>query len=214
MKKGSLLMLLLAAVLVVPAVTGIAVGQEPDPNPPAGEPAEQPPQSPPAQTEPPQAAVAAPVDENLKKGKDLNAAKQYSQAEAALRAAVAAQPDNPDAHFQLGVALFEQGKVNDAEKEIQQAQALAQGPESQQADFYQYRGAVYARQEKWNESVQDLEKAIKLDPMRPYNHYYIGMGYSKVKRPDKMVEHLQMFLKLAPNAPEAPKCKALLRAVQ
>ncbi len=27
-------------------------------------------------------------------------------------------------------------------------------------------------------------------------------------------EHLQMFLKLAPNAPEAPKCKALLQAVR
>jgi tetratricopeptide (TPR) repeat protein len=162
----------------------------------------------------PQAAVAAPADENLKKGTDLNAAKQYSQAEPVLRAAVAAHPENPDAHFQLAVALFEQGKIADAAKELDLAAPLQQGTQRQQADFDRYRGAVHVRQGKWSDAVPDLEKAIQLDPMQPYSHYYLGVAYGKIKRPDKMVEHLQMFLKLAPNAPEAPRVKALLSSVQ
>ncbi len=197
--KKAILPLTLLTVLAVPAVRAM-VAQDPAPSQ--------------EQAGQPQAAVTAPVEPNLKKGIELNAAKQYPQAETALRAAVAAQPDNPDAHFQLAVALFEQNKVADAAKELNLAAPLQQGTPKQQAGFYRYRGAVYAKQEKWNEAVQDLEKAIKLDPMQPYNHYYIGVAYGKIKRPDKMVEHLQMFLKLAPNAPEAPKCRALLRAVQ
>lgn len=202
MKKVMLLPLILLAILFTPSICGTLAAQDPDPA------------TAPAQEQQPSAAVAAPTDENLKKGIELNTAKQYSQAETALRAAVAAQPDNPDAHFQLAVALFEQNKVADAAKELELAAPLAQGTEKQQADYYRYRGSVYAKQEKWTEAVQDLEKAVKLDPMQPYNHYYLGVAYSKTKRPDKMVEHLQMFLKLAPNAPEAPKCKALLQAVR
>lgn len=201
MKKAIWFPLILFVFLLTPVVA-----QDPDPA------AATPPQE--QQQEQPQAAVAAPENEDLKKGTELNAAKQYTEAESALRAAVAAQPDNPTAHLQLAVSLFEQNKVTEAATELDQAKALEQGTEQQQADFYQYRGAVNARLEKWEQAVQDLEKAVKLDPMEPYNHYYLGVAYSKQKRPDKMVEHLQMFLKLAPNSPEAPKCRALLRAVQ
>ncbi|MFB3902580.1 MAG: tetratricopeptide repeat protein [Acidobacteriota bacterium] len=162
----------------------------------------------------PQSATTAPADENVKKGADLNAARQYSQAESVLRAAVAANPADPNAHLQLAVALFEQNKIEEAGRELELAAPLQQGAEKQQADFYRYRGAVYVKQGKWNEGVQDLEKAIKLDPTKPYNHYYIGVAYGKQGRPDKMVEHLGMFLKLAPNAPEAPRVKALLASVQ
>lgn len=205
MKKAILLPLILLTTLAIPGTWGIAVAQDPDP--PGATVSQE-------QAGQPQAAVAAPADENLTKGTQLNAAKQYSQAEPVLRAAVAAHPENPDAHLQLAIALFEQNKVADAGKELDLATSLQQGTPKQQADYYRYRGSVYAKQEKWNDAVQNLEKAIQLDPKQPYNHYYIGVAYSKIKRPDRMVEHLQMFLKLAPNAPEAPKCKALLRAVQ
>ncbi len=191
MKKAVFLPLILFPMLVIAPASVMAVAQDQ-----------------------PQAATAAPADENVQKGIDLNAAKQYSQAEAVLRAAVAANPQNPDAHFQLAVALFEQGKVADAGKELDLAAPVEQGTAKQQADYYRYRGAVYAKQDKWNEAVQVLEKAIKLDPTQPYNHYYIGVAYGRIKRPDQTVEHLQMFLKLAPNAPEAPRVKALLSSVQ
>jgi tetratricopeptide (TPR) repeat protein len=104
--------------------------------------------------------------------------------------------------------------VEEAGKELEQSQPLSQGTKEQQADYYQYLGAVHTRQQKWDQALQDLQKAIELDPMEPYNHYHIGIAYGKSNRPDKMVEHLEMFLKLAPDAPEAPKAKAVLSAVQ
>jgi len=169
----------------------------------------------PTPQEQPQAAVApAAGTENLSKAVELNKAKKYPEAETEVRTALAAQPANPNAHLQLAIALFEQGKIDPAGQELEQAKPLEQtGTPAEQADFYQYRGSYLARKSKWAEAAQDLEKAIQLDPKEPYNHYYIGVAYNNLKKPDKMVEHLQMFLKLAPTAPEAAKCKAWLRAV-
>jgi tetratricopeptide (TPR) repeat protein len=198
-----------AVMLVLPLFVLGLLAQEPEPNP--GQPEESTPQ---AQSEQPSAAVLPPGEDHLKKGMELNQAKQYAQAETALRAAVAARPADPTAHFQLGVSLYEQGKLPEAETAFEQAKPLIESAQQQQASYYKYRGAVKAKREKWSEAVQDLEKAVQLNPTEPYNHYHIGVAYNRLKRPDKMVEHLQMFLKLAPNAPEAPKCRALLRAVQ
>ena len=197
--------LLAVALLVSPAA--VAQGNASDPTPAQDQPTTQ---------EQPQTAVApAPAPESLTKGIQLNQAKKYKEAETELRAAVQAQPANPAAHLQLGIALFEQGKVDPAGLELDQAKPISlTGTKAEQADYYQYHGSYLARKAKWADAAADLQKGIELDPKEPYNHYYIGVAYNNLKRPDKMVEHLQMFLKLAPNAPEAPKCKALLRAVQ
>jgi len=179
-------------------------------------PGEQPPApEQPCAEEQPQAAVAPTAEnEKLSKAVELNKAKKYTEAESEIRAALAAEPANPNAHLQLAIALFEQGKIDPAGTELEQAAAVEQtGTPAEKADFHQYRGSYRARKAKWAEAAQDLEKAIQLDPKEPYNHYYIGVAYNNLKKPDKMVEHLQTFLKLAPDAPEAAKCKALLRAV-
>ena len=53
-----------------------------------------------------------------------------------------------------------------------------------------------------------------MNPENPYAHYYAGLAYNQIKRPDKMLEHFRTFLKLAPEAPEAPKVRALLRGIR
>jgi Tfp pilus assembly protein PilF len=72
---------------------------------------------------------------------------------------------------------------------------------------------IYLKQEKNPEAEAELNEAIKRDPKHAYAHYYMGMAQSKLKRPDRMVMEYEMFLQLAPQAPEAARVRALLRSI-
>ena len=80
--------------------------------------------------------------------------------------------------------------------------------------IYHYRGIAKTSRGDYQSAVLDLEKALDLDPSHGYSHYYLGMVYSRLRRPDKMVDHYQSFLKLEPNAPEAARVQSLLRSVR
>lgn len=81
-------------------------------------------------------------------------------------------------------------------------------------DVYYYRGMLDAHRQDYAAAARDMDKSIELDPKRAYAYYYSGIAYNQIKRPDKMVERFQVFLKLAPDAPEAAKVRSLLRVVR
>jgi tetratricopeptide (TPR) repeat protein len=81
-------------------------------------------------------------------------------------------------------------------------------------DVYYYRGMLNSQQGNYAPAASDFEGAIKLNPKNAYAYYYAGLAYNKLKRPDKMVQHFETFLKLAPNAPEAGKVRALLSSIR
>ena len=57
-------------------------------------------------------------------------------------------------------------------------------------------------------------KAAELDPQMAYAHYEAGMAFYKAKRVDRMAVYFENFLKLAPNAPEAPAVKSIMKTVR
>jgi import receptor subunit TOM70 len=81
-------------------------------------------------------------------------------------------------------------------------------------DLYYHRGQLEGLRKDYASAARNLEKSTELDPENAYTHYYAGLAYSQIKRPDKMVEHFRFFLKLAPEAPEAAKVRALLRGIR
>ena len=56
--------------------------------------------------------------------------KNYKDAEAALSKAVALEPEQPDAHYQLGRLYQAQGKRADAEKELRKVRELHEKADS------------------------------------------------------------------------------------
>jgi tetratricopeptide (TPR) repeat protein len=76
-----------------------------------------------------------------------------------------------------------------------------------------YRGEVRVHKGDYAAAVQDLERAIQNTPQDAYAHYYAGLAFGKIGRPDRMADEFQMFLKLAPDAPEAAKVRSLLRGI-
>ena len=72
-----------------------------------------------------------------------------------------------------------------------------------------YRGVYYLRQEKHEEAVKDLEKAISLDKNNAYAYYYAGLAYYAMGNGKKAAEDLGTFIQMAPNAPEVEKAKEI-----
>ncbi len=177
---------------------------------------------------------------DLDAGVQLYRSKDYQGAERVLREVVAAEPDNAEANCYLGLTLLELEKYSEAEPFLKKAAdgksearvGLARANMMQDrpgeamkfldaaekdlpdnSEVYQYRGMILLKQDKFSEAEEQLSKAVELDSKNAYAHYYLGMANNRLKKTDRMVKEFQLFLQLAPKAPEAAKVKSLLRAL-
>ncbi len=75
-------------------------------------------------------------------------------------------------------------------------------------------GLVKATAGDWAGAAAAFERATELDPTFAYAHYYAGMAYSKLKRPDKEAVHFDAFVKLAPKAPERLAVESIMRTLR
>jgi tetratricopeptide (TPR) repeat protein len=162
----------------------------------------------------------------------------YGEAEGFLRKAVESKPEDARANRYLGLALLEQEKLEEAErylrkaneidpsgdtkgglaryfaekKDFGQAEALlesAGGPDAAYA-----RGMVAFNKKSYEDAARELESFLESHPKHAYAHYFAGMAYNGLRRPDKMINHLQMFIKLKPDAREAKAVRAILKTGQ
>jgi tetratricopeptide (TPR) repeat protein len=95
-------------------------------------------------------------------------------------------------------------------------QAPAQDPPGRVRDaaaFYQL-GLVKSRREDWAGAAAAFDRSAQLNPAFAYGHYYAGLMYSRLKRPDLVGAHFQIFLKLAPNAPERTSVMSIMRTLR
>jgi tetratricopeptide (TPR) repeat protein len=171
-------------------------------------------------------------------------AERYPQAEQELRGVTEKNPQNADAHYYLGMTLVELNRLDDAQAEFDKAKEMsvsedrqkvaearlqmarqemdpalatlqeAEALNSENADVYLNRGLIHASRQNFPAAVADLEKSLQLNPHNARAHYYAGIAYNRTGRPDKMVEHFQIFLKQAPNSPDATKVRSMMRSVR
>ncbi len=64
------------------------------------------------------------------------------------------------------------------------------------------------------EAAKDFEAHLEKHPEDAYAHYNAGLAYNRMKRPDKVLTHFEMFVKMRPDAPEARKVRAVLQSVR
>lgn len=82
------------------------------------------------------------------------------------------------------------------------------------ADLYYGRGLTNALLRDYVASAADLETSIRLDPTNAKAHYYAGLAYNALKRPDMMVSHFQTYLTMEPEGPESARVRSVLRGVR
>jgi tetratricopeptide (TPR) repeat protein len=85
-------------------------------------------------------------------------------------------------------------------------------PDNVQAQYQ--LGMAYAWQERFQDAVNVLSHVVEVNPQHAYAHYWLGMSYYKIKDYTKMINHLEAFLQLAPDAPEAVQVKEILTQIQ
>jgi len=163
---------------------------------------------------------------------------EYAEAESDLRKAVEAKPDDARANRYLGLALLEQEKNSDAERYLKKANEIESTGETKAAlarfyaeqkdlgraeamldgasgpDAAYPRGLVAFNKKKYEDAARDLESFSESHPKHAYAHYYAGMAYNGLRRQDKMLTHLELFLRLKPDAREARAVRSILKTGQ
>ena len=168
------------------------------------------------------------------RGVELYRQGKYAEAQSELSKVVGANPDDAQAQRFLGLALVEQHKPGEAQehlvkanelkpdgdsklalarlyieqKDLDKAEDVMKGAEGEELNYV--RGLLQFNRQQNAEAAASLEQYLQDHPNHAYAHYYAGLAYNGAKRPDKMLTHFGMFVKLKPDAPEAKKVRAVL----
>ncbi|HEY3346180.1 MAG TPA: tetratricopeptide repeat protein [Nitrospirota bacterium] len=94
-----------------------------------------------------------------------------------FRKAVTLRRDYPEAHADLGVALYSRGSVARAVEEFKTA--LSQKP---MAVAHNNLAGIYLRQSYYNEAVDEAKKAVSLEPNMVEAYFIMGNAYANLKK--------------------------------
>jgi tetratricopeptide (TPR) repeat protein len=92
------------------------------------------------------------------------------------------------------------------------AEEASKRPKRFHADYQ--LGLVKSRREDWAGAAEALDRATMVNPAFAYAHYYAGVAYSRIQRADKVASHFELFLKLAPKAPERSAVMSIMRTLR
>jgi tetratricopeptide (TPR) repeat protein len=112
-----------------------------------------------------------------------------------FRAAVKANPKEPNAHFGLGYLLWTQKQYKEAASEFQAE--LDNDPDHVQARLY--LADTYIQLNQIADAGPLLEKVVKLDPSIGLGHLDLGIVYSEAGRNDDALRELTQAAKLTPD---------------
>ncbi|PWB78683.1 MAG: hypothetical protein C3F15_00845 [Holophagae bacterium] len=71
-------------------------------------------------------------------------------------------------------------------------------------------GLSYFLEEKWQDAAKAFDAVAEKDPKFAHLYFYRGLAQGKLDHKDKMLVDLDLFVKLAPSAPEANIARANL----
>jgi len=115
------------------------------------------------------------------------------------RHAVDVNPHNALAHDSLGVALGEQGQLDEAIRQFHEAIRL----EPDHAEVHFNLGIALAQQGKLAEAIQHFERAIQLKPDHADANGSLGTALAQQGKLAEAIQHFERAIQLKPDFPEA-----------
>jgi tetratricopeptide (TPR) repeat protein len=125
------------------------------------------------------------------------AQKKYSEAEAALRKLLAANPQNGAAHTQLAKVLAAEGRNEEAVQELQS------GSQSDDPHTALALGAIFLKGGKNAEAEQQFRIAVQKLPRDAQAHYALGALLMQEKKFEESQRELITAINLQPDLSEA-----------
>ncbi|MEO7211691.1 tetratricopeptide repeat protein [Mucilaginibacter sp.] len=115
----------------------------------------------------------------IKQGVELNNQKKYPEAAESYKAALALEPDNVQANYQMAFTLFSAGKNKEALPFIEKA-SKGNNPKFTAA-AYSLMGSIYQSVNQLPNAVNAYKNAIKADGSNQRIYYNLGIAYFKGK---------------------------------
>ena len=128
-------------------------------------------------------------------GEALDEMKDTIGATKEFRAAVKANPKEPNVHFGLGYLLWIQRQTDEAAEEFQAE--LDNDPEHIQAMLYLADSQI--QMNRMEDAQPLLEKVVKIDPANPMGHLDLGIVYVDAGRNEEALRELKAAAELDPN---------------
>src|SRR3989454_7333276 len=120
-------------------------------------------------------------------------AGEYAAAERAFRQALESDPDSAVARSKLGVALAQQGRLDEAIAEVSKALSLR----PTYAPAYSNLGNAYREKGMLPEALVAYERALAVDPDYSIAHQNLGILYKQMGRVGDAVYHFTKATRLS-----------------
>ena len=117
---------------------------------------------------------------HLRKGNALFEDSAYVDAEIEYRKALDADPKSVKAKYNLGNALANQEKTDDALKEYISA-AMAAKTKEEKARIYHNAGVALQKQKKYGECIEAYKNALKANPADDETRYNLALAQKMLK---------------------------------
>jgi len=140
------------------------------------------------------------------KNKRQEADAAWKSAAAKAEKAVKTNPQDATAQFYYGASLIRAKQYSQAREALKKASTGG----FDEAMVSHQMGLSYLFQENWQEAKKSFNQGLNAEPRFAPMYFWRAMAWEKLGRKDNMLVDLDQFLKLAPNAPEASKAKAIL----
>jgi tetratricopeptide (TPR) repeat protein len=135
--------------------------------------------------------------------------QDYNSAVTIWRGAVEMRPNNPRALYNLGAALLETGKLQDAIGYLEQAVRI----QPNFADAHNSMGVALAQAGRVQEAITHYERALQIKPNFADAHNNLGIALMRQGRLPEAIGHYEQALRIQPDYVQA-QCNwanALLR---
>ena len=141
----------------------------------------------------------------LELGRELRLQKQFREAEEVIRPLVQIGPKHSEAHIELGIVLLSLGRRKEAAEELRAALRL----EETSWAAHLYLGWALLESDS-AEAGQHFERALKLDELKAARAHLALARLAQEKGESRLaVEHLDAYLKIAPDAGDAAAARKL-----
>jgi len=127
-----------------------------------------------------------------------HSARRLAQANEAMRKALELGPDRGEAHLAAGWVYYHcYFDYNRARSEL----AIARSALPNDPEVFELAGYMDRRQGRWKEHIQNLERAVQLDPRNTEVLYGLAQGYKLLRQFPEMAAVLDRILAITPGDP-------------
>ncbi len=109
------------------------------------------------------------------------------------------RPNNPRAHYNLGLALTQAGRVGESIGHYEQALRISPA----YAKAHNNLGTALSQAGRVQEAIAHYEQALRINPDYAEAHCNLGMALGQVGKFDEAIPHYEQALRIKPDYPEA-----------